>query len=136
MWHKDFADRLDSWAELRNQNRELPLDEALKNINDYWQKSPWQPYYLHWDDQPNWPDPWQLLSDNLFCDLARGLGILYTVSMLEHKDLVSYELILAEDDRNLVLVNKLKYTLNWDGSVLVNTPLVGKVKKRFINPTI
>jgi len=136
MWHKDFADRLDSWAELRNQNRELPLDEALKNINDYWQKSPWQPYYLHWDDQPNWPDPWQLLSDNLFCDLARGLGILYTVSMLEHKDLVSYELILVEDGRNLVLVNKSKYTLNWDGSVLVNTPLVGKVKKRFINPTI
>lgn len=136
MWHKDFANRLESWAELRNQNRELPLEEALQNINDYWQKSPWQPYYLHWDDQSNWPDPWQLLSDNLFCDLARGLGILYTVSMLEHKDLVSYELILAEDDRNLVLVNKLKYTLNWDGSVLVNTPLVGKVKKRFINPTI
>lgn len=136
MWHKDFADRLDSWAELRNQNQELPLEEALKNINDYWQESPWQPHYLHWDDHLIWPDPWQLLSDNLFCDLARGLGILYTVSMLEHKDLVSYELILAEDGRNLVLVNKSKYTLNWDGSVLVNTPLVGKAKRRFINPTI
>jgi len=136
MWHKDFANRLESWAELRNQNRELPLEKALQNINDYWQKSPWQPYYLHWDDQPNWPDPWQLLSDNIFCDLARGLGILYTLSMLEHKDLISYELILAEDGRNLVLVNKSKYTLNWDGSVLVNTPLVGKAKRRFINTTI
>jgi len=136
MWHKDFANRLESWAELRTQNRELPLEKALQNINDYWQESPWQPYYLHWDDQPNWPDPWQLLSDNIFCDLARGLGILYTLSMLEHKDLISYELILAEDDRNLVLVNKSKYTLNWDGSVLVNTPLVGKAKRRFINTTI
>jgi hypothetical protein len=136
MWHKDFANRLESWAELRTQNQELPLETALQNINDYWQESPWQPYYLHWDDQPNWPDPWQLLSDNLFCDLARGLGILYTVSMLEHKDLVSYELILAEDGRNLVLVNKSKYTLNWEGSVLVNTPLVGKAKRRFINANI
>ena len=136
MWHKDFANRLESWAELRTQNRELPLEKALQNINDYWQESPWQPYYLHWDDQPNWPDPWQLLSDNIFCDLARGLGILYTLSMLEHKDLISYELILAEDGRNLVLVNKSKYTLNWDGSVLVNTPLVGKAKRRFINTTI
>jgi hypothetical protein len=136
MWHKDFANRLESWAELRTQNQELPLEIALQNINDYWQESPWQPYYLHWDDQPNWPDPWQLLSDNLFCDLARGLGILYTVSMLEHKDLVLYELILAEDGRNLVLVNKSKYTLNWEGSVLVNTPLVGKAKRRFINTNI
>jgi hypothetical protein len=136
MWYKDFADRLESWAELRNQNKELPLEEALQNINDYWQESPWQPYYLHWDDQPNWPDPWQLLSDNVYCDLARGLGILYTLSMLEHKDLVSYELVLTDDGRNLVLVNKSKYTLNWDGSSLVNTPQVVKVKKRFINTTL
>jgi hypothetical protein len=136
MWYKDFADRLESWAELRNQNKELPLEEALQNINDYWQESPWQPYYLHWDDQPNWPDPWQLLSDNVYCDLARGLGILYTLSMLEHKDLVSYELVLTDDGRNLVLVNKSKYTLNWDGSSLVNTPQDVKVKKRFINTTL
>jgi hypothetical protein len=136
MWYRDFADRLESWAELRSQNQELPLEEALQNINDYWQESPWQPYYLHWDDQPNWPDPWQLLSDNVYCDLARGLGILYTLSMLDHKDLVSYELILSEDNRNLVLVNKSKYTLNWDSSVLVNTPHVVKVKKRFINTTL
>lgn len=131
MWHKDFADRLKSWAELRNQNQALPLEVALQNINDYWQESPWQPYYLHWDDQANWPDPWQLLNDNLFCDLARGLGILYTISVLDHKDLASYELVFTEDGRNLVLVNKSKYTLNWNGLVLVNTPLVGKVKKRF-----
>jgi len=136
MWYKDFADRLESWAELRSQNKNLPLVEALQNINDYWQQSPWQPYYLHWDDQPNWPDPWELLSDNIFCDLARGLGILYTLSMLEHKDLVSYELVLTEDGRNLVLVNKSKYTLNWDGSALVNTPHDVKVKKRFINTTL
>ena len=136
MWQKDFTDRLESWANLRSHNQALPLEEALRNINDWWQKSPWQPYYLHWDDQPKWPDPWQLLSDNIYCDLARGLGILYTVSMLEHKDLISYELVLADDGRNLVLINKEKYTLNWDGSVLVNTPLVIKVKKRFINTTI
>jgi hypothetical protein len=136
MWPKNFADRLEAWAELRTQAQELPLEEALQLINNWWYQSPWQPYYLHWDDQPKWPDPWQLLNDNVYCDLARGLGILYTVSMLNHKDLTSYELVLTEDERNLVLINKVKYTLNWDEVVLVNTPLVGKVKKRFINATI
>jgi hypothetical protein len=57
MWPKDFADRLESWAELRTRAQELPLEESLQIINDWWQHSPWQPYYLHWDDQPKWPDP-------------------------------------------------------------------------------
>jgi len=135
MWFDDFADRLESWADLRTSANELPLDQALELVNNWWQKTPWQPYYLHWDDQPLWPDPWQLLSDNVYCDLARGLGILYTVSMLDHKDLVSFELVLTEDDRNLVLVNKEKYTLNWTNGVLVNTP-PGKIKRRFIQATI
>lgn len=135
MWFEDFADRLESWADLRTSANSLPLEQALELVNNWWHKSPWQPYYLHWDDQPLWPDPWQLLSDNVYCDLARGLGILYTVSMLDHKDLVSFELVLTEDERNLVLVNKEKYTLNWADGVIVNTP-PGKIKRRFIQATI
>ena len=135
MWFEDFADRLESWADLRTSANELPLEQALELVNNWWQKTPWQPYYLHWDDQPLWPDPWQLLSDNVYCDLARGLGILYTVSMLDHKDLVSFELVLTEDERNLVLVNKEKYTLNWSNGVVVNTP-PSKIKRRFIRATI
>jgi hypothetical protein len=83
-----------------------------------------------------WPDPWQLLSDNIYCDVARGLGILYTLTLLDHKDLTSIELILTEDNRNLVLINQEKYTLNWDTTIIVNTPLVQKVKHRFIKSSI
>ena len=68
-------------------------------------------------------------TDNIYCDLARGLGILYTISMIEHKDLTSAELVLTEDGRNLVLVAKEKYILNWDSTIRVNTPLRSKIKK-------
>lgn len=135
MWYTDFADRLEAWADLRSKAQELPLEEALSLINEWWFKSPWTSYYLHWDDQPLWPDPWQLLSDNTFCELARGLGILYTITLVDHKDLTSVELVLTEDDCNLVLVNKGKYTLNWDSQVIVNTP-PSKTKRRFIQATI
>ena len=129
MWYKDFSDRLEVWSNLRTDIQSLPPEEALQTINDWWHQSPWQPFYLHWDDQPLWPDPWQLLSDNVYCDLARGLGILYTISMIEHKDLISAELVLTEDGRNLVLVAKEKYILNWDSTIRVNTPLRSKIKK-------
>jgi len=136
MWHKDFANRLGAWAELRSQVQSMPLEQALQTINTWWYQAPWTGYYLHWDDMLTWPDPWQLLSDNIYCDVARGLGILYTLTLLEHKDLTSIELILTEDNRNLVLINQEKYTLNWDTTIIVNTPLVQKVKHRFIKSSI
>jgi hypothetical protein len=136
MWHKDFSDRLNAWAELRNEVQSMPLEEALQAVNTWWYQAPWAGYYLHWDDRLKWPDPWQLLSDNIYCDVARGLGILYTITFLAHKDLVSAELVLTEDDRNLVLVNKEKYTLNWDTDVVVNNQLPPSIKHRFIKPSI
>ena len=136
MWHKDFTDRLESWAALRSEVQLMSLDQALQTISNWWYQSPWTGYYLHWDDRDNWPDPWQLLSENIYCDLARGLGILYTITLVDHADLISAELVLTNDDRNLVLVNKEKYTLNWGAEVIVNTPLSQKVKHKFIKPSI
>jgi hypothetical protein len=131
MWYPEFADRLEAWTELRQSVAQLPLDECLQKINDWWFHSPWKSYYLHWDDLPTWPDPWQLLSDNTYCELARGLGILYTISMIEHKDLTSAELVLTDEGYNLVSVNKEKYILNWTPESIVNTDLIGKIKRRF-----
>ena len=131
MWPRDFDKRLKSWTELRSKSQNADLDAALSMINSWWFGAPWRNYHLHWDDQPTWPDPWQLLHDDIYCDLARGLGILYTISMIDHKDLTSAELVLTDQDYNLVLVNQGKYILNWDVEVTVNTPLADKIKKRF-----
>ena len=132
MWYSDFADRLAAWSDLRRQAETLDPESALKLINEWWFNAPWAGYYLHWDDQETWPDPWQLLSENIYCEVARGLGILYTISMLERKDLEDAELVVTEDNYNLVQVGKKKYILNWDNEKIVNTDLVaGKnIKKK------
>lgn len=121
MWLPTFNQRLASWNQLRSQCRDADLETALKAINTWWFSAPWQPYYLHWDDVLEWPDPWQLLSDNAFCDVARGLGILYTVSMLEREDMADVVLISTESGDNLVLASNGKYILNWDRETIVNT---------------
>jgi len=70
------------------------------------------------------------LSDNLYCDVARGLGILYTISLLDHPDLTDAELVLTDEGHNLVLVNKRKYILNWATENIVNTNHKLEIKKR------
>ena len=131
MWAQTFDQRLRAWYTLRESAQTLSRESALELINTWWFRCPWQPYYLHWDDHAAWPDPWQLLSDNVYCEVARGLGILYTITLLDREDLMSASLVLTQDDTNLVLVAKEKYILNWDPDSIVNTNQAIKIKKQY-----
>ena len=131
IWPATFAARLESWNLLRDRCQNLPIESALDETNRWWFNAPWRPYYLHWDDQPAWPDPWQLLSDNVYCDLARGLGIVYTISMLDRADMAPTTLVLTDDGSNLVLVAKEKYILNWAADNVVNTFTKVKIKRQY-----
>lgn len=119
MWPKIFADRLESWNNLRLWASTADKELALKMINSWWFNAHWRAYHLHWDDRDVWPDPWQLLDDDIYCPLARGLGILYTITIIDRADLQDCMLIECGSD-NLVLVPGEKYILNWDKEQVVN----------------
>jgi hypothetical protein len=136
IWPAAFAARLDRWNQLRNRVQDLPTESALAEINQWWFRAPWVPYHLHWDDQETWPDPWQLLSDNIYCDLARGLGILYTIIMLDRADMAPAELVLTQEGHNLVLLSKEKYILNWEPNTVVNTNLELKIQRQYQQKSI
>jgi hypothetical protein len=131
MWPKTFDQRLNDWYNLRNFAKTQPIEQALSTITGWWSLAPWQPYYLHWDDQLTWPDPWQLLNDNVYCDLAKALGILYTITLLDRADMAPTDLILTEDERNLVQVGKTKYILNWSADMVVNRNLQFKTQRQY-----
>lgn len=129
MWPVKFEDRLIQWSILREEAKNLSLESSLNKINHWWQQTPWVPYHLHWDDQETWPNPWELLSDNLFCDLARSLGIVYTTMMIDHPEIDKIELASCEET-NLVLINQGKYILNWSPEELLNISTANiKIKK-------
>jgi hypothetical protein len=114
MWPRNFPERLQSWNTLREQCVSAELETCLNKIDSWWQQTPWCPYHLHWDDRESWPDPWQLLDDNIYCGLAKGLGIMYTITLIDRADL--QDVVLAEvAGDNLVLINQGKYILNWPG---------------------
>lgn len=120
MWPLKFEQRLASWNALRAECARLDAKSALTQINHWWIQVPWRAYHLHWDDRADWPDPWQLLSDNVFCELARGLGIMYTIVLLDHSD-IQNSCLVETDVGNLVLTDNEKYILNWDQDIVVNT---------------
>jgi hypothetical protein len=131
MWPTTFDQRLVAWYQLRSIVKFQNIELALDTINHWWSHSPWCPYYLHWDDQLTWPDPWQLLNNNVYCYLARGLGILYTISLLDRADMADAALILTESGHNLVSVAQRKYILNWTGNTVVNTNQEVNIIRKF-----
>ena len=131
IWHRSFEQRLLAWNSLRTTCQNQDLESALNDINRWWMNTPWTAYYLHWDDLPDWPDPWQLLNENIFCDVARGLGILYTITMLQRTDVVDARLVETKN-YNLVLVHKEKYILNWYPDKIVNNNFKEQTVRRCI----
>jgi hypothetical protein len=121
MWSESYARRLQAWNLLRDQCRDLPIDRALLAINQWWYRAPETVRTMIWEHYPDWPDPWCLLAQDRLCDLARALGMLYTVMMTEHAEISDARLAQTDHD-NLVLVNQGKYILNWHPDQVLNIP--------------
>jgi hypothetical protein len=71
------------------------------------------------------------LSDNVYCEVARGLGILYTITLLDRADMAPAHLVLTDTGCNLVLVAKEKYILNWEAGNIVNTNQAETIKQQY-----
>jgi len=134
MWHPDFDQRLSQWRDLRLALGVLDLNSSLLQINNWWWQAPTVNHYLHWDDHTRWPTPWELLADNIYCDLARAVGMLYTVVMLERVDIQDVELIQTKR-YNLVQVNGGKYIMNWCPGELLNIQSVDEPPLRKLSST-
>lgn len=119
MWFQSFEERLVAWNHLRRDLRDLDRADALLSTNDWWWRSPEITRDISWNHTAHWPDPWRLLASPAYSDLARALGIAYTVIMDDTVDARDIELV--NDGRyNLVIVDRGKYILNYCPGELVN----------------
>lgn len=88
MFKLSTYDRLSRWRSFRLQLNDLSLIEAIYRTNDYWASCPFIPYYLDPADTNNWPNPWDLVAENYYCDLAKVLGIVYTLHLTTHRNVL------------------------------------------------
>jgi len=117
----DYPTRLKAWSDLRTNLQNLSLEAKCVEVDKFWQSVPIQTYYLHTDYIKDWPTPWELISDNVYCNYARATGMIYTLLLTGTKNL---ELVEAKDDNSneviLVLVDDAKYVLNYWPDTVVN----------------
>jgi hypothetical protein len=131
MWKLQTSERMARWRDFRKQLTQMSMDDALLATVEFWRTCPYTPYYLEPSKPETWPDPWQLVEENYYCDVAKALGILYTVYLSEHKNSIEYEIRIYKDPEtgfiyNLVYLNQGKYVLNLVDSEIVNNTSIDK----------
>ena len=82
-WLSDPEEKILSWRHFRKDIASLTLEQAAKQIAQQWAGCPSIKRYHLAQSVDTWPDPWTLLSNKSFDNLARALGMYYTAVMCE-----------------------------------------------------
>jgi len=123
-WNLRVNERLCLWKDFRKKLDTLDLKPALNELNSSWGAVPFVGYYLDPADPDSWPEPWTLIAENYWCDLAKALGILYTLYFTEHRN-SDIDLRIFYSNKNkvrhhLVFVNQGEHILNYYPWEIVN----------------
>jgi hypothetical protein len=129
MWKLKAEERLARWRDFRKQIDQMPLDSAIEQVVEFWHGCPFEPFYLDPENPAKWPGPWELIEENWYCDLAKALGMLYTIKFTNHNPEVEIRVYYDPATRytyNLVWINNGKYVLNLIESQVVNKTQINK----------
>jgi hypothetical protein len=129
MWKLPATTRIAQWRDFRKTLATMGLEQAVEEINHFWTGCPFTPYYLEADQPQTWPDPWTLISENYYCDLAKCLGIVYTVLLGGHK--MDPEIHIYQDTEtrlmyHLAVLCQGKYVINLHSDEVVNITSLSK----------
>ena len=130
MWFDGRTEqRIVAWRQFRKDLQQWP--DGLDRVAAVWAKAPIR-NYLTQDESEKWPEPWQMIADNCYCDIAVALGMFYTLyyssyPQKEQMQLIGYKLRSEHKEFNLVLCEGEKYVLNYELGRVVNIPDVSQL---------
>jgi hypothetical protein len=139
MFKLSTNERLARWKQFREEIGCLVLSDAINETQEFWKKCPFTPYYLDIENPTNWPDPWQLITENYYCDLAKVLGIVYTLHLSKHSELIKPEIRVYYNSKTrhsfcIAWFDGGKYIVNLSEDTVVNKEHLDqelKLKHRF-----
>lgn len=131
MWKLDAGERIVRWRAFRLTIGGMSLEQAIRATAEFWQNCPHEPYYLDPNDPESWPNAWDLISENYYCDLAKALGMLYTIAYSNHGHDLPMEICVYIDpetgyEYNLSVFNEGKYVINFMDGEIVNIDSVNE----------
>lgn len=123
-WISDPESRILSWRAYRSKLDAMTLEDAIDSLDSVWKNCP----KVRYNTIPSfgvedWPTPWGLMNQNVYCSLAQIVGIFYTLSLTSHKN-NKIEILDCTDNATIgyrISINDMYFINSFDGSILNNS---------------
>lgn len=115
MFNSSPNERLTEWKQFRDtlETSNTPFED----VAELWSHAPFVSNFLDPQNPNSWPDPWHLILDGRFDDLAIVLGMLYTFLLTQRFMASQFEIHMSIVSQNKSpsywLVIDGKYALNY-----------------------
>jgi len=112
MRNNTYEARLAEWSSFR-QSLESSND-PIQDVIDYYKQVPVVSIHTDPYDMSSWPDPWQLIKENNYCEFTKILAIYYTLKLSEHFSQCRFEIHIVLDEKE----SSLRYLLFVDNQAI------------------
>lgn len=125
MFNIPSQERLAVWRKFRQTLEPLSDEDKVKSVVDFWSRAPRVNFYLNPEHLQEWPDPWELITENMYCDIAVALGMTYTLALTDGFDASRLKLQIMRSRQqsievNLSVVDQGLYVLNYSHNEVLN----------------
>tara|TARA_B100000519_G_C13972382_1_gene310589 strand:+ start:41 stop:466 length:426 start_codon:yes stop_codon:yes gene_type:complete len=97
MFDKSYEDRLAAWAGFRS-TLEVSKDPIQDTI-DFFNKAPLVNIQTDPYTPSSWPDPWELIKENIYCAFVKILAICYTLQLTDVLSKEKFEIHITHDNK-------------------------------------
>lgn len=127
MFDKPFVQKIKMWRELRQsvETAENPFDLVL----DFWKDAPTTKIATDPYNKDTWPDPWEMILQNEYCEFMKILAIFYTLQLTDRFSHCHFEIHIfldQQESRTIYLLSVDKNSLGY-----YNDSYIAKVTKTF-----
>jgi hypothetical protein len=114
VFNNSANERLTEWKKFRDtlETSNTPFDD----VAEFWSHAPFVSDFLDPNNSTSWPDPWHLILDGRFDDLAITLGMLYTILLTQRFTIINCEIHMSIVSNN----QSPTYWLTIDGDKVLN----------------
>jgi len=97
MFNNSYDERLFLWRDFRTylETAENPLEDTVK----FYSQAPIVNLTTDPYDPDNWPTPWEILKENIYCEYVKILAICYTLQLCDRFIGVKFEINIVHDNK-------------------------------------
>lgn len=98
MSNQTFEKRMELWKQFRSTLEDSPT--PFEDVIEFWNKVPLVSIQADPYDRKTWPDPWEMIHDNLYCSFVKILAICYTLQLTDKFSQDRFEINIVQDKEN------------------------------------